>query len=182
MSDRERSQAEDVRLLANRDHARLLEKYRPVVHGLATIQLRADLRHQADDIAQNVLLRLWRELEAGKRYCDRDGRVVPFGAVVRLVTSWLVKDFLQKRDRAEPVPGLDDEPGADGIDELVARLDLAAAIDQLPGRAAAVCRLALLEDVPAPEIARRLGITVNNVYQRLHQGTKALVEILEAYA
>jgi AAA domain len=57
--------AADAALLAHEEHARLLAKYEPVILGrcIARLYGHAD----AEDVAQDAKLRLWRELQAGKR-------------------------------------------------------------------------------------------------------------------
>src|SRR5438552_2205039 len=75
--------AYDARLLASRDYAPLLAKYWPLVQASCVAALRGGV--DAEDVAQNVLLRLCRELHAGKRYR------VEFERVVRNVTSWTIK-------------------------------------------------------------------------------------------
>src|SRR5207244_2961189 len=58
--------------------------------------LRGDLA--AEDVAQDVKLRLWKELQAGKRY------VVPYRVVVHQVIGWTVKDQFAGRDTSVPLP------------------------------------------------------------------------------
>ena len=65
---------DDEALLAARDHARLLAKYEPVIVQRCVAALRG--HSDAEDVAQDVKLRLWRELQAGKTY------PVPYRVVV----------------------------------------------------------------------------------------------------
>jgi DNA-directed RNA polymerase specialized sigma24 family protein len=51
--------AEDARLLDSGEHARLLAPYEPVIIGRCVAALRGSL--DAEDVAQDVKLRLWRE-------------------------------------------------------------------------------------------------------------------------
>ena len=56
---------DDEALLASGDHAALLARYEPVIVARCVAALRGHL--DAEDVAQDVKLRLWRELQAGKR-------------------------------------------------------------------------------------------------------------------
>src|SRR5262245_110601 len=84
------SDAEDARLLADRDIDRLAAKYLPVVQTIVYARVRDD---GADDVVQDVMLRLVRELDTGRRY------PVPYRVVVPMVTVWLVKGHF----RGQPV-------------------------------------------------------------------------------
>ena len=63
--------AEDARLLDSGEHARLLATYEPVIIGRCVAALRGSL--DAEDVAQDVKLRLWGELSRGKRYPTTGG-------------------------------------------------------------------------------------------------------------
>ena len=56
--------AADALLLARGEHARLLAKYEPIILGRCVAELRGHL--DADDVAQDVKVRLWRELHQGQ--------------------------------------------------------------------------------------------------------------------
>src|SRR5512133_2772641 len=71
---------EDNRLLEAGEHKRLLASYFDRVHELCFLRLRS--REAAEEAAQIVLLRLFGELERGKRYS------VPFRVVVWKVVGW----------------------------------------------------------------------------------------------
>jgi DNA-directed RNA polymerase specialized sigma24 family protein len=75
---------DDDSLLASGDHARLLAKYEPVIVARCVARLRGAL--DAEDVAQDVKLRLWRELQAGKTYR------VPYRVVVHKVIGWTLKE------------------------------------------------------------------------------------------
>ena len=73
------------------------------------------------------------------------------------------------------------DAGVNGADTTSARLRLELAIeaiDRLPGRCREIFKLAALERLPAPEIARRLGITESTVYVQLARGVKKCSEYL----
>ena len=57
--------AADAALLAAGEHARLLAKYEPVILGRCIARLKG--HPDVEDVAQDAKLRLWRELQAGKK-------------------------------------------------------------------------------------------------------------------
>lgn len=69
--------AEDTRLLEEGNLAALLAKYQPVILGRCIARLRGD--EAAEDVAQDVMLRLMAEFRRGKRY------PVPYRVVVHQV-------------------------------------------------------------------------------------------------
>src|SRR2546428_75772 len=76
---------EDKRLLEAGDHKLLLAGYFHAVRELCFLRLRD--REAADEAAQIVFLRLFRELKRGKTYS------VPFRVVVWKVVEWTVRGF-----------------------------------------------------------------------------------------
>jgi DNA-directed RNA polymerase specialized sigma24 family protein len=72
--------AADAALLAHGEHARLLAKYEPVILGRCVARLHG--HPDAEDVAQDVKVRLWKELSAGKAYG------VPYRVVVHKVIGW----------------------------------------------------------------------------------------------
>jgi RNA polymerase sigma factor (sigma-70 family) len=163
---------DDDALLAACDHARLLAKYEPVIVQRCVAALRGHA--DAEDVAQDVKLRLWRELQAGKSY------PVPFRVVASRVIDWTLKDYWQGRNTHAPLPDDWDadapDPNADvGGGEAVQ--DLLSA--WLQGRALEVCELRYVAGLEIEEIAERLGMTRNAVDQALH---RAHVRLREAFA
>jgi RNA polymerase sigma factor (sigma-70 family) len=163
------SDAEDARLLAARDFDRLAARYLPVVQTIVYARVRGD---GADDVIQDVMLRLLRELEAGKEY------PVPYRVVVPMVTRWLVSGHF-RRDAVQLVPLPEEweelalsEPDLAG-DDLLERL-----FAELPERARQVATLRYLHGYEIEEIAAELGIERNAVDQALHRAHRALRETL----
>ena len=157
---------DDAELLASGDHARLLAKYEAVIIQRCVARLRGSL--DAEDVAQDVKLRLWRELQAGKRY------PVPFSVVVHKVIEWTLGDYWAKRDTTLPLPehwepAWEDDPhGPLVVSEMLA---------ELRGREHKVWTL-FMEGMSPEQIAERLDTTRNNVDQALHHGRKRLKELL----
>ena len=86
----------DALLLARGDHARLLAKYEPIIIGRCVARLHGHA--DAEDVAQDAKLRLFRELQAGKTY------PVPFRVVVHKVVGWTIDDYFAGRPTHVPLP------------------------------------------------------------------------------
>ena len=69
--------AADAALLARGEHARLLAKYEPVIVGRCVAELRGHV--DADDVAQDVKVRLWGELRKGQDLLGAVSRRRPQG-------------------------------------------------------------------------------------------------------
>ena len=164
------SDAEDAQLLHDRDIATLLAKYHPVIVGRCVARMQGSL--DAEDVAQNVMLRLLAEFERGKAYA------VPFRVVVHQIIGWTIADHFAGRSTAAPLPE-DWEPVADAEgDAVVSRYYIEELIATLPDQTRRVVELRYLRGLEPVEIADELGMKPNAVYQRLHQGHEALRETL----
>jgi len=163
---------DDEALLASGDHAALLARYEPVIVARCVAALRGHL--DAEDVAQDVKLRLWRELRAGKAYR------VPYRVVVHKVIGWTLSDYWAGRDTTLPLPegwepAVEDDP--DG------RLIVESLLAELPPRERAVWSLHCGEGLGPEQIAERLQIERNNVDQALHRGrTKLSTKLRETLA
>lgn len=118
---------------------------------------------EAEDIAQDALLRAWRRRSTLR---DSRNRKQWLWAIVRN------EAFRQyARPRPEPVDTLEAEYGAE--DELVLamveRADLRAAISRLDERDQILVRLRYEEDMTQAAIAHRLGLPEGTVKVRLHR-------------
>src|SRR5215217_9435438 len=80
--------AEDALLLEAGDHAALLAAYEDVVVQRCLVATRHESGY---DVAQNVFVRLLRELERGKRY------TVPYRVVVHKIVDWTLKEHFAGR-------------------------------------------------------------------------------------
>ena len=115
--------AADAKLLAAGEHAHLLAKYEPVILGRCIARLRGHA--DADDVAQDVKLRLWRELTAGKEYA------VPFRVVVHQVIGWMIADYFGGRPTDVPLPeGWNAGDPNDPLGELLDRDAVAALLGE----------------------------------------------------
>lgn len=158
----------DARHLADGEIAWLLARYEPAVRARCIARLRGDAA--AEDVAQNVMLRLLTEFHRGRRW---EG--VPFRVVVHQVTGWTLADHFAGRPTDAPLPeGW--EPG--GEDPALARVGLRELFAPLPDGARRVCELRYLLGLEIEEIAARLGMTRNAVDQSLHRAHARLRDLV----
>jgi DNA-directed RNA polymerase specialized sigma24 family protein len=157
----------DEELLASGDFARLLARYETTIVQRCVAKLRGHL--DAEDVAQDVKLRLLAEAKRGRTY------LVPYRVVVHKVVGWTVKDYWAGRDTAVPLPeGWD--PATE--DDPAGRLIVEEALADLPPREREVWKLLIDEGLSPDQVAERLGVTRNNVDQALHRGRVKLREKL----
>jgi RNA polymerase sigma-70 factor, ECF subfamily len=118
---------------------------------------------EAEDIAQDALLRAWRRRATLR---DADRRNEWLATIVRN------EAFRQHaRIRPDPVSTIELQEGADDERVLatVERADLHAALDRLDENDRQLLRLRYSEDMTQAAIARRLGIPEGTVKVRLHR-------------
>jgi RNA polymerase sigma-70 factor, ECF subfamily len=118
---------------------------------------------EAEDIAQDALLRAWRRRSTLR---EAGSRKQWLAAIVR---NEAFRQFA--RTRPDPVATLEAEHGADDERVLatVERADLHAAISRLDERDRQLVRLRYDEDLTQTAIAHRLGIPEGTVKVRLHR-------------
>jgi RNA polymerase sigma-70 factor, ECF subfamily len=161
--------AEDRRLLEAGDHGQLLANYFYPVRQRLLARLRNE--DEASEVTQTVFERLLRELSAGKTYS------VPFRAVVWNVVEWKLKEHFRGRPEV-PLPDEADAPAPDELERWEERTDLEALFADLPDRQREVATLRYLHGLEPAQIAEKLGIEPNAVYQALHNAHKRLRELL----
>jgi RNA polymerase sigma-70 factor (ECF subfamily) len=118
---------------------------------------------EAEDIAQEALLRAWRRRGTLR---DLGSRKQWLGTIVRNEAF-----RIHARTRPEPVDGLEPFEGVDD-DRVVAtveRADLHAALERLAARDRELLRLRYEEDLTQAAIAGRLGLPEGTVKVRLHR-------------
>ena len=163
--------AHDARLLAQGEHARLLAKWDLTIVQRCVARLHGHA--DAEDVAQDVKVRLWKELSGGKQYS------VPFRVVVHQVIGWTLGDHFAGRPTHVPLPeGWDPADSHDDHAELVDRDAVATLLEPLEGKTKAVLELRYLARLEIDEIAAELQMTRNAVDQALHRGHKRLRETL----
>lgn len=135
------------------------------VHGIClSFALRyARNRTEAEDIAQDAMLRAWRKRDALRNDAARKSWLA------RIVRNEALREFARKRpdptDTLETWQGGDDER----VLATVERADLHAALERLSKRDRQLVRLRYNEDLTQEAIARRLGIPLGTVKVRLHR-------------
>jgi RNA polymerase sigma-70 factor (ECF subfamily) len=127
---------------------------------------------EAEDIAQDALLRAWR-----RRSTLRDGsrRKEWLATIVRNEAF-----RLHARVRPDPVSDLETREGAEDeqIISTVERADLHAALKRLNKRERELIQLRYDEDLTQQAIARRLGLPDGTVKVRLHRLRHKLRQVL----
>ena len=121
--------AEDTRLRESAgDLEGLLARYVETIDGRCRAKIWNE--YDAQDVAQRVLFRLWKELTSGKRYR------APFRVVVHQVIGWTIKGYFGAP--AEPDP-LDDRdaPTGGGLAEIRSALRLIACSQNSPRKSGA---------------------------------------------
>ncbi len=159
----------DRSLLATGDYATLLATYLPIVRD----RVRARVRGPAsDDVVQEVMLRLYRELHAGKTY------PVTFRVVVHNVAGWLIRAHFEGRPPAElPLPDGDegtavwDEDPTDGP-------YLEWLLERLPDGERAAFELRAIQGLSSRQAADLLGTNPNAVDQAYFRARQRLQRIL----
>jgi RNA polymerase sigma factor (sigma-70 family) len=158
----------DSRLLAEGRLDEVLARHLPDLRARARVRIRDEAL--ADDVVQQALERVLRELRRGKHYRH------PMRVVLHQVLGWAIGDAFARRREREPDAPLDAWAGGDddGYGAVDARdwFDRAAAA--LPDRDRVVMRMRFAEGREAREIAVALGITANAVHQAIHRGRRAL--------
>jgi RNA polymerase sigma-70 factor, ECF subfamily len=120
-------------------------------------------RTEAEDIAQDSMVRAWRKRATLRK---SEARKSWLGTIVR---NEALREFARKRpdlsDTIDVVHGSDD----DRVLATVERADLHAALERLSKRDRQLVRLRYDEDMTQEAIAHRLGIPLGTVKVRLHR-------------
>jgi len=166
--------AADAQLFEDGDIAGLLAKYNDIIVGRCVARLRGG--PDAEDVAQNVRLRLLSEFHRGKRYGG-----LPYRVVVHMVIGWTIADYFAGRPMDAPLPGDWNPGGSDFAEGVLERHSLMSLFEPLPEREQQVMERHYLLGMDIDQIAADLGIDRNNVDQALFRGRKRLREELAAH-
>lgn len=147
--------------------AELLARHRDALRGRVSLRVPQD---DVDDVLQNLLLRLVRELRSGRCHA------VPFRVVAHRCVDFAVADHFRAGERLpRPDGDIDAVPApVDGIAEVDERVTLEQQIAALRPGDAQVMRMRWLHGMEIADIARHLGRSRNAVDQALHRGRAAL--------
>jgi RNA polymerase sigma-70 factor (ECF subfamily) len=135
-------------------------------------------RAEAEDVAQDAMLRLWRAAADWRQ----DGGAEPATWLYRVVAN-LCTDRLRRRGRSEPLDDPDIAMDATpGVLARMAQADRMAALDaalaSLPDRQRQAVVLRHIEGLSNPEIAEILGVGVEAVESLTARGKRALTAAL----
>ena len=136
---------------------------------------------EADEVRQEVFLRVTREIRSGKRYR------VPIGAAIFQITNWTISGYVSgvagRREREQAFgehPG--DEPfdlGAEAdIDQVGQDEVVEALFARLGDREGTLMTLHYLQGLDLAEVAKAMDITANNAHQIHHRAKKRIHEWL----
>lgn len=130
---------------------------------------------EAEDIAQDALLRAWRRRSTLR---DASRRKEWLGTIVR---NEAFRQHSRTRMRPDPVGEVEEIEGAEDeqILSLVERSDLQAAIAKFSERDRKILMLRYGEDLTQQVIARRLGLPDGTVKVRLHRLRHQLRKVID---
>jgi RNA polymerase sigma-70 factor (ECF subfamily) len=151
----------------------------PLIRRRCTAEALRMLRrqHEAEDVVQAALTRAWRNRascrtpEAPLAWClqiTRNEALRLLGGERRHPTELLEPE-------ADPV----DERGAEEVERVATRLDVAHALGQLTAQDRAMILLRYMHDCSHPEIAQRMRIPEATARVRLHRAHKRLRSLLD---
>lgn len=162
--------AEDKRLLEAGELGRLVEGYSGLI--LRRCRARIWTEAAAMAVAGDIVVRLFSELERGRRY------PVPYRVVVNQVISWKIKEHFAVRPVAAE---LADEAAEDrALVAAEARLDLRALAEGLTPREREVVLSRVGARLEADQLAAALGTTRRKVNRAWFRGKRKLRERLVA--
>jgi DNA-directed RNA polymerase specialized sigma24 family protein len=171
VSMRDARDAEDNRLLEAGEIDLLLAGWYETIVARCVARMRGPAGY---DVAQAVCERLWGELKKGHH---QEGKW-PFRVIVHKVIDFTCRGYY------DPAWGENewmdvDEPTADAVGEVDARLSIEAFVETLPPADRDVGKLWLLDGLESDQVADRLGKKPNAVYQARSRISKRLREWLE---
>ena len=124
----------------------------------------------AEDLAQEALLRAWRDWERIRAMASVGGYVR--GIVVNLAKTSLRRRVVELRHR------LVDPPPVAAADDAAGLVDLRRALARLPLRKRVCVVLRYYADLSEAEIASTLGVSVGTVKSQTHKGIEQLRRLL----
>ena len=150
-----------------------MDRYAPRLLGLAR-RITCD-RAAAEDIVQDVFLKLWTERE---RLRGRGGSVMPWlrRVCTNAALNWCDKRRVRQRQLDGPTEVIDDPLAAAARSESRARVE--QALSRLPADRRAVLALRVFEEMSYDEIAQALSIAPGTVMSRLHRARQQVREQL----
>jgi RNA polymerase sigma-70 factor, ECF subfamily len=130
---------------------------------------------EAEDVAQEALLRAWRK-QGTCRNPDR-----PWAWVQEITRNEAHRLFSRRSMTHElPTDRMPEAPTQSGEDAVLTRIDVERALEHLSPADREMVRLRFEEDLTNPKVAVALGLSVANVKVRLHRLRPKLQETLPA--
>jgi RNA polymerase sigma-70 factor, ECF subfamily len=126
-----------------------------------------------DDLAQQVFLKMWRSLAGLRAAAAFDGWLKRI-----MVTTWLEE---VRRDKLELAREVEDADFGSRRDTTGERMDLDAALAQLPAEPRLCVVLAYDEGLSHPEIAALTGLPIGTVKSHISRGSARLRALLAEY-
>ncbi len=159
-------------LAAYDEYARLVYRH---------VRLRVGRTEDAEDITAQTFMKTWEYLSLGKHIL----RMKPF--LFRVVNNLIIDWYRAKNTTPLPLEEIEDENAVQAVD---ARLDdildartsveaLERALNLLEPAYRDVLVLAHVEGQSVREIAKKLSVSENVVYVRMHRGRKKLLELVQ---
>ncbi len=136
---------------------------------------------EAEEVRQEVFLRVTREIRGGMRYR------LPIGAAIFRITNWTLRGYVAgaagRREHEGPVGELPaDEPTDDGalrdIDAVGQDEVVEALFARLGDREGTLMTMHYLQGLELSEVAEMMGITGNNAHQIHHRAKRRIHEWL----
>jgi len=146
------------------------------------IRIRVARSEDAEDMTAQTFMKTWEYM------AERRGRILRMKAFLFRVANNLIVDWYRGKHK-EPLPMEDIEEEAE-VRAVDARLDdildaranveeLSRALGMLDPPYRDVLVLHHVEELTIPEIAKKLDVSENVVYVRMHRGRKKLLEIFQ---
>jgi RNA polymerase sigma factor (sigma-70 family) len=130
---------------------------------------------EAEDIAQEALLRAWR-MRGSCRNPER-----PWAWVQQIARNEAHRLFCRRSMTNElPTDRMPEEPAQDGEDAVLTRIDVERALEDLSPADRLMLKLRYEEDLTHLNVAVALGLSVGNVKVRLHRLRPKLQDTLPA--
>ena len=127
-----------------------------------------------DDLAQQVFLTAWRSIGQLRTAAAFDGWLKRI-----MMTTWLAE---VRRQKVAYAPEVEPEAAGGHVETPAERLDLDAALSQLPDEPRLCVVLAYNDGLSHSEIAALTGLPLGTVKSHIARGAARLRELLAAYA